>query len=152
MGLEACGVTRQVAGAREEPTGLRTGWRWIHSPPTSGQFLPHLSPPGRRGGDAHLVLRGMLLFLHFGQGQLQVVNVSFEGGAFVFQVPLLGNQFRIHLLLLFQPLVQLLHLGLQLNLAFDESLTPLLSIHQVFCFLKKKTKQIIVFSNLFFEG
>lgn len=91
----------------------------------------------------------MLLFLHFGQGQLQVIDVSFEGG-----ICLPGssswqpvqNSSPPPL----QPLVQLLHFGLQLNLAFDESLTPALGIHQVFCFLK--TRQIIVFSNLFFEG
>ncbi|KAL0596842.1 hypothetical protein AAY473_032169 [Plecturocebus cupreus] len=88
-------------------------------------------------GSAHLVLCGMLFLFNFGQRQLQVINVPLERGAFIFQIPLLGNQFRIHLLLLFQSLGQLLDFCFQLDLAFNESFTPFLSVHQIFCFLKE---------------
>ena len=78
----------------------------------------------------NLVFGGMLLLLHFGQGQLQVVDVLLELRAFVFQLPLLGRQLSVDLLLVLQSLGRLFEFGLQLDLAFDETLTSLLSIVQ----------------------
>lgn len=92
----------------------------------------------------HLVLGGMLLLFHFRQGQLQVVDVPFERQAFIFQGPLLCHQLRVDLFFLFQSLVQLLDFGFQLDLAFDEPLTALLRVDQVFCFLKEPDGCVLV--------
>lgn len=73
----------------------------------------------------------MLLLLHFGQGELQVINVLLQLRALILQLPLLGSQLSIHLLLVLQPLGRLFEFGLQLDLALDEPLTPFLSIVQI---------------------
>ena len=83
----------------------------------------------------NLVLSGMFLLLHFGQGELQVINVLLELRAFILQFPLLGSQLSVYLLLILQSLSCLLDFGLQLDLTLDESLTPLLSIIQILSFL-----------------
>lgn len=77
----------------------------------------------------------MFLLLHFGQGELQVVNVFLQFRAFVLQFPLLGSQFSIDFLLILQSLACLFEFGLELDLAFNETFTSLLSIREVFRFL-----------------
>jgi len=78
----------------------------------------------------HLVFSGMFLLLHFGQGQLQVIDVLLELRAFVLQLPLLGGQFSVDLLLILQSLSGLFELCLQLDLTFNKTLASLLSIIQ----------------------
>ena len=78
----------------------------------------------------NLVLSGVLFFFHFGQGQLQVIDVLLELRAFVFQLPLLGGQLSVDLLLVLQPLGRLFELGLQLDLTFNKTLASLLGIVQ----------------------
>ena len=90
----------------------------------------------------NLVFGGMLLLLHFGQGQLQVVDVLLELRAFVFQLPLLGGQLRVDLLLVLQSFGCLFELGLQLDLAFDETLASLLCIVQSLVSLVVKRNEI----------
>jgi len=77
----------------------------------------------------------MLLLLHFGQGELQVINIFLQLRAFVLQFPLLGRQFSIDFLLILQSLACLFEFGLELDLAFNETFTSLLSIREVFRFL-----------------
>lgn len=77
----------------------------------------------------------MLLLLHFGQGELQVINVLLQLRALILQLPLLGSQLSIDLLLILQPLGRLFELGLLLDLALDEPLAPFLSIVQTLSFL-----------------
>ena len=77
----------------------------------------------------------MFLLLHFGQGELQVINVFLQFRAFVLQFPLLGSQFSIDFLLILQSLACLFEFGLELDLAFNETFTSLLSIREVFSFL-----------------
>ncbi len=77
----------------------------------------------------------MFLFLHFCQGELQVIDVFLQLGAFILQFPLLGSQFGIDFLFILQSLVCLFEFALELDLAFDEPFTSLLSIREVFRFL-----------------
>ena len=77
----------------------------------------------------------MFLLLHFCQGELQVIDVFLQLGAFILQFPLLGSQFSIDFLLILQSLVCLFEFALELDLAFDEPFTSLLSIREVFRFL-----------------
>ena len=79
----------------------------------------------------YLVLYGVLLLLHLGQSELQVIDVLLQLGALVLQLPLLGGQLSAHLLLVLQPLGQLLQLGLHLDLALDQALAALLRVQQV---------------------
>lgn len=79
----------------------------------------------------NLVLSGMLLLLHFGQGKLQVINILLELRAFILQLSLLGSELSIDFLFILQSLSCLFDFGLQLNLVLDESLTSLLSICQI---------------------
>lgn len=78
----------------------------------------------------------MLLLLHFGQGKLQIINILLEFRAFILQLPLLGCELSVDFFFILKPLGGLLEFGLQLNLALDETLTPLLSICQILTFLK----------------
>ena len=78
----------------------------------------------------NLVLSGVLFFLHFGQGELQVIDVLLELRAFVLQLPLLGGQLSVDLLLILQSLCGLFELCLQLDLTFNKTLASLLSIIQ----------------------
>ena len=78
----------------------------------------------------NLVFSGVFLLLHFGQGELQVIDVLLELRAFVLQLPLLGGQFSVDLLLVLKSLACLFELCLQLDLTFDKTLTSLLSIVQ----------------------
>ena len=79
----------------------------------------------------NLVLSGVFLLLHFGQGELQVINVLLELRAFILQLSLLGSKLSIDLLFILQPLSCLLEFGLQLNLTLDKTLASLLSIGQI---------------------
>lgn len=90
----------------------------------------------------------MFFFLHFSQGELQVVNVFLQLRAFILQLPLLGSQLSVYFLLILQSLSCLFELGLKLDFAFDESLTPLLSIREVFTFLYLKKSSVSVFITL----
>lgn len=76
----------------------------------------------------HLVLSGMFLLLHFGQGKLQVINILLELRTFILQLSLLASELSIDFLFIFQSLSCLFEFGLQLNLTLDESFTSLLSI------------------------
>ena len=76
----------------------------------------------------NLVFCGMFLFLHFSQGELQVIDVFLELRAFILQLPLLGSELSIDFLFILQSLICLFEFGLQLNLTLDKSLTSLLSI------------------------
>ena len=78
----------------------------------------------------NLVFSGVFLLLHFGQGQLQVIDILLELRAFIFQLPLLGGQLSVHFLLVLQSLGGLFDLCLQLDLTFNKTLTSLLSIIQ----------------------
>ena len=78
----------------------------------------------------NLVFSGVFLLLHFGQGELQVIDVLLELRAFVLQLPLLGSEFCIDLLLILQSLRRLFELCLQLDLTFNKTFTSLLSIIQ----------------------
>ena len=78
----------------------------------------------------NLVFSGVFLLLHFSQGELQVINVLLELRAFILQLPLLGGQFSIDLLLVLQSLGRLFELGLQLDLTFNKTFTSLLSVIQ----------------------
>ena len=78
----------------------------------------------------YLVFSGVFLLLHFGQGQLQVIDVLLELRAFIFQLPLLGGQLSVHFLLVLQSLCRLLDLCLQLDLTFNKTLASLLCIVQ----------------------
>ena len=78
----------------------------------------------------NLVFSGVFLLLHFGQGELQVIDVLLELRAFVLQLPLLGGQLSIDLLLVLQSLGRLFELCFQLDLTFNKTLTSLLSIVQ----------------------
>lgn len=73
----------------------------------------------------------MFLLLHFGQGDLQVVDVLLELGALVLQLALLGEHVGVHLLLVLQPLHQFLHFGLQLDLGLDEQVAAVLCVGQI---------------------
>jgi hypothetical protein len=86
----------------------------------------------------------VLLLLHFGQGELQVINVLLQLRALIFQLPLLGSQLSIDLLLILQPLGRLFEFGLQLDLALDEPLTPFLSIVQTLSFLVSEQEKKII--------
>ncbi len=77
----------------------------------------------------------MFLLLHFCQGELQVINVFLQLGAFILQFPFLGGQFSIDFLFILQSLACLFEFGLELDLAFDEPFTSLFSIREVFRFL-----------------
>lgn len=77
----------------------------------------------------------MFLFLHFGQGQLQVVDVFFQLGAFILQLPLLRRQLSIDFLLILQSLTCLFEFGFKLDFVFNEPLTPFLGVRQVVSFL-----------------
>merc|ERR1719357_2036750 len=92
----------------------------------------------------NLVLGGMFLLLHFGQGKLKIINVLLQLRALIFQLPLLGCQLSIHLLLILQPLGSLFEFGLQLDLSLDETLASLLSIIQTFCFRCSCKSQVIL--------
>ena len=70
----------------------------------------------------------MFLLLHFGQGQLQIINVLLELRALILQFPLLGSQLSIDFLFILQSLGCLLEFSLKLDLTLDQTLTPLLSI------------------------
>ena len=83
----------------------------------------------------NLVFCGMFLLLHFGQCELQVINVFLQLRALILQFPLLGSQLSIHLLLILQPLGRLFEFGLQLDFALNESLASLLSIRETLSFL-----------------
>ena len=76
----------------------------------------------------NLVLSGMFLLLHFGQGKFQVINIFLELGAFILQLSFLGSKLSIDFLFIFQSLSCLFEFGLKLDLALDQSLTSLLSI------------------------
>ena len=76
----------------------------------------------------NLVLSGMFLLFHFGQGQLQVINILLELRAFILQLSLLASKLSIDFLFILQSLSCLFEFGLQLNLTLDKSLTSLLSI------------------------
>ena len=76
----------------------------------------------------NLVLSGMFLLLHFGQGKLQVINILLELRAFILQLSFLGSELSIDFLFIFQSLSCLFEFGLQLDLALDKTLTSLLSI------------------------
>ena len=89
----------------------------------------------------NLVFRGMFLLLHFGQGDLQIVDVLLKLGAFVFKLPLLGGQLSGHFLLVLQPLGHLFEFGFELDFALDQAFTSLLCIAKIFRVLKKKTKK-----------
>jgi hypothetical protein len=86
----------------------------------------------------------VLLLLHFGQGELQVINVLLQLRALILQLPLLGSQLSIDLLLILQPLGRLFEFGLQLDLALDEPLTPFLSIVQTLSFLVSEQEKKII--------
>lgn len=86
----------------------------------------------------NLVLSGMFLLFHFGQGQLQVVNVFLQLRALILQLPLLCSQLSIDFLLILQSLSRLFGFGLKLDFCFNEPLTPLLCISKVFTFLDLK--------------
>ena len=77
----------------------------------------------------------MFLLFHLGQRELQVVNVFLQLGAFVLQLPLLCSQLTINFLLVLQSLRRLFDFGLELDLCFNEPLTPFLSICEGFTFL-----------------
>lgn len=66
-----------------------------------------------------LVFCGVFLLLHFGQGNLQVINVLLKLRTFIFELPLLGGQLGSDLLLVLQSLGHLFEFGLQLDLALD---------------------------------
>lgn len=68
---------------------------------------------------ADLVLCGMFLLLHFGQGKLQVINILLELRAFVLQLSFLGSELSIDFLFVLQSFCRLLEFGLQLYLALD---------------------------------
>lgn len=74
----------------------------------------------------------MFLLLYFSQGNLQVVDILFKLRAFVLQLPLLGRQLSVHLLLVLQPLGHLFEFGLQLDFALDQSFTSFLCITKIF--------------------
>lgn len=77
---------------------------------------------------ANLVLSGMFLLLHFGQGKLQVINILLELRAFILQLSLLCSELSIDFLFILQSFSCLLEFCFQLNLALDKSLTSFLSI------------------------
>jgi hypothetical protein len=84
----------------------------------------------------------VLLLLHFGQGELQVINILLQLRTLILQLPLLGSQLSIDLLLILQPLGRLFEFGLLLDLALDEPLTPFLSIVQTLSFLVSEQEKI----------
>lgn len=92
-----------------------------------------------------LVLGGVFLLFHFSQSGLQVVDVSLQLGALVLQLALLGENIRADLLLVLQPLRDLLQFGVQLDLSFDEQLTAFLGICKIVLLLKKQDYLLSVF-------
>lgn len=85
---------------------------------------------------SHLVLNGMLLLLHLGQGDLQVINVLLELRTLIFQLALLGEDAGTDLLLVLQALHQLLHFALQSQLGFDQEVAAVFRVCKVVLFLK----------------
>lgn len=85
---------------------------------------------------SYLVLNGMLLLLHLGQGDLQVVDVLLELGTLVLQLAFLGEDAGADLLLILQTLRQLLHFALQRQLGFDQEVAAVLRICEVVLFLR----------------
>lgn len=55
----------------------------------------------------------MFFLLHFGQGELQVIYVFLQLGALVFQLPLLGSELSVQVLLFFQSFAEFFGFGLQ---------------------------------------
>ena len=90
----------------------------------------------------------MFLLLHFGQSQLQIVNVFLELRTFILQLPLLGSQLSIDFLFILQSLGCLFEFGLKLNLTLDKSLTPLFSIIETLRSLEIRDKRINVCLHL----
>lgn len=80
----------------------------------------------------------MFFLLHFGQGELQVIYVFLQLGALVFQLPLLGSELSIQVLLFFQSFAEFFGFGLQQNLVFDQSLASFLCVCQTLTFLFNK--------------
>jgi len=70
----------------------------------------------------------MFLLLHFSQGELQVIKIFLQLRALVLQFPLLGCQFSIDFFLILQSLSCLFEFSFKLDFAFNQTLTPLLSI------------------------
>ena len=85
----------------------------------------------------------MFLFFHFGEGELQVIDVFLQLRTLVLQLPLLRCQLSIDFLLILQPLGRLFEFGLELDLCFDEPLTPFLCIAEVFTFLKGNANKLV---------
>ena len=78
----------------------------------------------------------MFLLFHFGQGELQVINVFLQLRALVLQFPFLGSHLSIELLLILQPFSCLFEFGFKLDLTLNESLTPFLGIIEALTFLE----------------
>ncbi len=92
-----------------------------------------------------LVLSGVFLFLHFGQSELKIINVLLQLRTFILKLSFLGSQLSIHFFFILQSLSQLFGFSLKLDLAFDQTLTSLLSIYKiVLLLLERKNKYICI--------
>ncbi len=83
----------------------------------------------------NLILSGMFLLFHFGQCELQVIDVFLQLRALVLQLPLLCSQLCIYFLLILQSLRRLFDFGFKLDFCLNEPLTPFLCITEGFCLL-----------------